>query len=188
MSIWDEWADADGELGPLYGRQWRGWRGPDGAVHDQIADLVAQIKADPSSRRLLLSSWNVGELGQMRLLPCHVLAQAWVDRGALSLHLYQRSADLFLGVPFNIAVYSLLAHMLAQVCGLKAGDFVHSFGDAHIYRSHLEQVKTQLGREPRPLPRLELNPAVDDIFAFGYEDVKFHGYDPHPAIKAPVAV
>ena len=188
VSIWDEWADENGELGPLYGSQWRAWRGSDGRVHDQISELVKQIKTEPHSRRMILSAWNVGELDRMKLPPCHVLAQAWVADGELSLQLYQRSADLFLGVPFNIASYALLAHMLAQVCGLQAAEFVHSFGDVHLYSNHLEQARTQLGREPRPLPRLELNPAVDDIFAFRYDDIKFHDYEPHPRIKAEVAV
>lgn len=188
VRIWDEWADGDGELGPIYGRQWRAWTGADGKPHDQIAALVDGIREDPHSRRLVLSSWNVSDLPDMRLAPCHVLAQAWVADGRLSLQLYQRSADLFLGVPFNIASYALLAHMLAHVTGLEPGEYVHTFGDAHLYSNHVDQAKEQLVREPRPLPTLSLNDEVTDIFGFRYEDISFEGYDPHPAIKAPVAV
>jgi thymidylate synthase len=188
VSIWDEWADAEGELGPVYGVQWRSWRGADGRTHDQIAELVEQLRRNPYSRRHLVSAWNVGELGQMALPPCHVMFQFYVADGALSCQLYQRSADLFLGVPFNIASYALLTLMLAQVCGLRPGEFIHTFGDAHIYHNHFEQVRTQLAREERPLPRIELNPAVRELADFQYEDIRLVGYDPHPAIKAPVAV
>ncbi len=188
VTIWDEWADADGELGPIYGRQWRAWRGADGACIDQLREVVERIKRDPDSRRLIVSAWNVAELPQMALAPCHTLFQFYVADGRLSCQLYQRSADLFLGVPFNIASYALLTHMVAQVCGLQVGHFVHTLGDAHIYSNHFEQVHTQLQRDPLPLPRLRLNPEVDDLFAFRYEDIEIEGYQYHPAIKAPVAV
>jgi thymidylate synthase len=188
VSIWDEWADAQGELGPVYGRQWRSWRKPDGGVVDQIADVLAEIRRNPESRRLIVSAWNPADIPKMALAPCHCLFQFYVLEGRLSCQLYQRSADLFLGVPFNIASYALLTRMIAQVCGLAPGDFVHSFGDVHLYSNHLEQARLQLSRAPRPLPVLTLNPAVKDLFAFRYEDITIEGYDPHPAIKAPVAV
>lgn len=188
VTIWDEWADANGDLGPIYGYQWRSWPTADGRHIDQIAQVVAQIRSNPDSRRIIVSAWNVGELDKMRLPPCHVLFQFYVAEGRLSCQLYQRSADLFLGVPFNIASYALLTMMIAQVTGLKPGEFVHTLGDAHIYLNHLEQVRLQLGREPRPLPVMRINPAVRDLFAFRYEDFTLEGYDPHPAIKASVAV
>ena len=188
VGIWDEWADADGELGPVYGKQWRSWAAPDGRTIDQVQWVLDEIRRNPDSRRLIVSAWNVADLPQMALMPCHALFQFYVADGRLSCQLYQRSADLFLGVPFNIASYALLTHMIAQVSGLGVGDFVHTFGDAHIYSNHYEQVRAQLARAPRPLPTLALNPAVRDLFAFRYEDVAFHDYDPHPAIKAPVAV
>lgn len=188
VTIWDEWADADGNLGPVYGKQWRSWRTPDGDTIDQIANVVEQIKRNPDSRRLIVSAWNVAELDQMALPPCHLLFQFYVADGKLSCQLYQRSADLFLGVPFNIASYAILTHMIAQVTGLGVGDFVHTFGDAHIYTNHIDQVKTQLEREHRPLPSLKLNPEVRDLFAFTFDDIAIENYDPHPAIKAPVAV
>ena len=188
VSIWDEWADEAGELGPIYGAQWRKWRDAKGNVHDQLVQLVDKIRSEPQSRRLIVSAWNVGELERMHLLPCHILFQAWVHEGRLSLQLYQRSADLFLGVPFNIASYSLLAQMLAQVTELQPGEFIHTFGDVHLYANHLEQARLQLRREPRPLPRLRLNPQVTDLLAFTAADISFEGYDPHPAIKAEVAV
>ncbi len=188
VTIWDEWADERGELGPVYGAQWRSWRTADGAVVDQIAEVVKQIRANPDSRRLIVSAWNPGELEKMALAPCHTLFQFYVAEGKLSCQLYQRSADYFLGVPFNIASYALLTMMVAQVCDLVAGDFVHTFGDVHIYANHVDQVKLQLSREPRALPRMVLNPAVRDLFGFRYEDFQLEGYDPHPAIKAPVAV
>jgi thymidylate synthase len=188
VSIWDEWANAEGELGPVYGKQWRSWEGPDGVVHDQIRDVLQQIKTNPDSRRLVVSAWNVADLPRMALMPCHVLFQFYVSEGKLSCQLYQRSADVFLGVPFNIASYALLTLMMAQVCGLQPGDFVHSFGDVHIYQNHLEQVNTQLQREPFPLPTMRLNPEVKDLFAFRYEDFTLENYQSHPAIKAPVAV
>jgi thymidylate synthase len=188
VSIWDEWADAEGELGPVYGKQWRSWKGPDGVVHDQIRDVLQQIHTNPDSRRLVVSAWNVADLPKMALMPCHVLFQFYVSEGKLSCQLYQRSADVFLGVPFNIASYALLTLMMAQVCGLQPGDFVHSFGDVHIYQNHLEQVNTQLQREPFPLPTMRLNPEVKDLFAFRYEDFTLENYQSHPAIKAPVAV
>jgi thymidylate synthase len=188
VGIWDEWADANGELGPVYGKQWRSWQAPDGRTIDQIEWLLAEIRRNPDSRRLIVSAWNVADLPKMALMPCHALFQFYVADGKLSCQLYQRSADLFLGVPFNIASYALLTHMIAQVSGLGVGDFVHTFGDAHIYSNHFEQVCEQLSRVPRPLPRLKLNPDVTDLFAFRYDDIAFENYDPHPAIKAPVAV
>ena len=188
VSIWDEWANEQGELGPVYGKQWRSWEGADGTVIDQIADVVKQIKTNPDSRRLIVSAWNVAELPQMALMPCHSLFQFYVAEGKLSCQLYQRSADVFLGVPFNIASYALLTMMMAQVCNLQPGDFVHTFGDVHIYSNHLEQVQLQLSREPFPLPQMKLNPDVKDIFQFRYEDFTLENYQSHPAIKAPVAV
>lgn len=188
VSIWDEWADARGELGPVYGKQWRSWAGSDGQCIDQIAWLVEEIRRNPDSRRLLVSAWNVAELPEMALMPCHALFQFYVADGKLSCQLYQRSGDIFLGVPFNIASYALLTHMIAQVCGLGVGDFVHTLGDAHLYANHLEQAREQLQRKPGPLPRLRLNPEVRDIFAFGFEDIAILDYHPQPAIKAPVAV
>jgi len=188
VSIWDEWADADGDLGPVYGHQWRSWPDGRGGVIDQIAQVVADIRRNPDSRRLIVSAWNPADVPQMALPPCHCLFQFYVLEGKLSCQLYQRSADIFLGVPFNIASYALLTHMVAQVSGLKPGDFVHTFGDAHIYSNHVEQVHEQLSRAPRALPTLRLNPDVDDLFAFRFEDIAVEGYDPHPAIRAPVAV
>jgi thymidylate synthase len=188
VTIWDEWADANGDLGPVYGRQWRSWAAPDGRTIDQLSQVVEQIRRNPDSRRLVVSAWNVGELEQMALLPCHALFQFYVADGRLSCQLYQRSADVFLGVPFNIASYALLTLMVAQVCGLKAGEFVHTLGDAHLYLNHLDQANEQLRRSPRPLPRLSLNPAVQDLYGFRYEDFTLEGYDPWPAIKAPIAV
>ena len=201
VSIWDEWADAQGNLGPVYGHQWRNFAGKKAGDSwlgttlsqdlpgvDQIADLIAQIKKNPDSRRLIVSAWNPIDVPQMALPPCHSLFQFYVAGGALSCQLYQRSADVFLGVPFNIASYALLTHMIAQVCGLKVGDFIHTLGDAHLYSNHIEQARLQLSRESRPLPTLKLNPQVTDLFAFAYEDITLEGYDPHPAIKAPVAV
>jgi thymidylate synthase len=188
VSIWDEWADAEGELGPVYGRQWRSWAKPDGGTVDQIRWLLDEIKRNPDSRRLVITAWNPADLDKMALAPCHCLFQFYVVEGKLSCQLYQRSADIFLGVPFNIASYALLTHMVAQVCGLEVGDFVHSFGDAHVYSNHLEQAHLQLSRPFRPLPQLKLNQAVTSLFDFTYEDVVIENYDPHPAIKAPVAV
>ncbi len=188
VRIWNEWADEQGELGPVYGVQWRAWQGSRGETIDQISQVVAQIRANPNSRRHLVSAWNVAEVPHMALPPCHALFQFYVAEGKLSCQLYQRSADLFLGVPFNIASYALLTLMVAQVTELEPGDFVHTFGDAHIYQNHFEQVRLQLSREHRPLPQMHLNPAVKDIFAFQYEDFTLAGYDPHPAIKAPIAV
>lgn len=188
VSIWDEWADENGDLGPVYGAQWRSWHCASGETIDQIKNVIKEIKANPDSRRLIVSAWNVGELGKMALLPCHSLFQFYVADGKLSCQLYQRSADVFLGVPFNIASYALLTQMIAQVCGLNLGDFVHSFGDVHIYKNHLEQVKLQLSRELRQLPTMELNPEITDILGFKYEDFNLIGYDPHPLIKAPVAI
>jgi thymidylate synthase len=188
VSIWDEWADERGELGPVYGHQWRSWPAPDGSTIDQITNVVEMIKKTPDSRRLIVSAWNVAEVDKMKLPPCHTLFQFYVANGRLSCQLYQRSADIFLGVPFNIASYALLTMMMAQVCNLEPGDFVHTFGDAHLYLNHLEQAKTQLAREPRPLPTLRLNPSVKSIYEFQYEDFTLEGYDPHPAIKAPIAV
>jgi len=188
VSIWDEWADADGNLGPVYGKQWRSWEAKDGSVIDQIAEALSLIKNSPDSRRILVNAWNVGEIKQMALMPCHTMFQFYVANGKLSCQLYQRSADLFLGVPFNIASYALLTLMMAQVCGLQPGDFVHTFGDAHIYSNHMDQVQLQLSREPRPYPTMKLNPDVKDLFDFKFEDFTLEGYDPHPGIKAPVAV
>lgn len=188
VSIWDEWADENGNLGPVYGKQWRSWETVDGRVIDQIKIAVEQLKTNPDSRRIIVSAWNVGELDKMALAPCHAFFQFYVADGKLSCQLYQRSADIFLGVPFNIASYALLTMMMAQVCGLKAGDFVHTFGDAHLYSNHMEQTREQLSREPRPLPNMKINPAVKDLFGFKFEDFTLEGYDPHPAIKAPVAV
>ena len=188
VRIWDEWADANGDLGPVYGRQWRAWPTADGGVFDQISWVIDEIKRNPDSRRLIVSAWNVGELSKMALLPCHSLFQFYVANGKLSCQLYQRSGDIFLGVPFNIASYALLTHMVAQVCGLGVGDFVHTLGDAHLYNNHLEQARLQLSREALPLPQLKLNPEVRSIFDFRYEDIAIEGYQPHPAIKAEVAV
>jgi thymidylate synthase len=188
VTIWDEWANNEGELGRVYGAQWCDWRTPDGGAINQIDQVIAQIKENPDSRRLIVSAWNVGELDQMALPPCHTLFQFFVQDGELSCQLYQRSADLFLGVPFNIASYALLTLMVAQVCGLQPGTFVHTFGDLHLYANHLDQAKSQLQREPRPLPRMTLNPEVRNIHDFKYEDFALSGYEPHPAIKAPIAV
>ena len=188
VSIWDHWADKDGELGPIYGAQWRRWEGPGARRVDQIAMVIDNIRKEPDSRRLVISAWNAGQLGDMRLPPCHCLFQFHVDEGRLSCQLYQRSADLFLGVPFNIASYALLTMMVAQVTHLDPGEFIHTFGNAHIYLNHLEQVETQLAREPRPLPGMHLNPAVRDIFDFKYEDFTLIDYNPHPAIRAPISV
>ena len=188
VTIWDEWAGADGELGPVYGRQWRSWPTPDGRHIDQISILVDRLKRDPDSRRHIVSAWNVGELEEMALPPCHCLFQFYVGEGRLSCQLYQRSADLFLGVPFNIASYALLTLMVAQVTGLEPGEFIHSFGDVHLYENHLEQADEQLRRSPRPLPRMEINPEVKSLFDFVYEDFRLLGYDPHPALPAKVAV
>ena len=188
VSIWDEWADEQGNLGPVYGKQWRSWTATDGRTIDQLSDVITQIKRNPDSRRLIVSAWNVGELDQMALAPCHAFFQFYVADGKLSCQLYQRSADIFLGVPFNIASYALLTMMVAQVCNLQVGDFVHTLGDAHLYLNHLEQTRLQLTREPRRLPTMKINPAVKDIFAFKFDDFTLKGYDPHPAIKASVAV
>ena len=188
VSIWDEWADEKGNLGPVYGYQWRSWPTPDGRHIDQISQLIEQIKKNPDSRRLIVSAWNVGEIEKMKLPPCHAFFQFYVAEGRLSCQLYQRSADIFLGVPFNIASYALLTMMVAQVCDLKPGDFVHTFGDAHLYLNHLEQANTQLSRDLRKLPTLKINPAVKNIFEFKFEDFALEGYDPHPHIKAAVAV
>ncbi len=188
VSIWDEWADAEGNLGPVYGKQWRSWATPDGRSIDQIANLVAMLRKNPDSRRLIVSAWNPADVEDMALPPCHCLFQFYVANGRLSCQLYQRSADIFLGVPFNIASYALLTLMLAQVSGLKPGDFVHTLGDAHLYTNHIEQAELQLTRPLRALPVMTLNPAVKDLFAFTFEDFTLTGYDPHPAIKAPVAV
>lgn len=188
VKIWDEWADENGELGPVYGKQWRSWEGKDGKVIDQVSELIEQIKKNPDSRRLIVSAWNVAELPEMALMPCHNLFQFYVADGKLSCQLYQRSADVFLGVPFNIASYALLTMMIAQVCDLKPGDFVHTFGDVHIYSNHMEQVKLQLSRTPFPLPTMKLNPEVKDIFEFKFEDFVLENYECHPGIKAPVAV
>jgi thymidylate synthase len=188
VTIWDEWADDNGDLGPVYGRQWRSWPAPDGRSIDQIADVLAEIRRNPNSRRLIVTAWNPGENDRMALSPCHCLFQFNVADGALSCQLYQRSADVFLGVPFNIASYALLTLMVAQVSGLKPGVFIHTFGDAHLYLNHLEQARLQLSRSPRPLPTMRLNPAVKDLFSFHYEDFSLEGYQPHPHIKAAVAV
>jgi thymidylate synthase len=188
VSIWDEWADEKGELGPVYGKQWRSWEGAHGKVVDQISELIGQIKKNPDSRRLIVSAWNVADLPQMALMPCHTLFQFYVADGRLSCQLYQRSADVFLGVPFNIASYALLTLMIAQVCNLRPGDFVHTFGDVHIYSNHMEQVKLQLSRDCYPLPQMHINPDVKDIFSYRYEDFMLENYQCHPAIKAPVAV
>ncbi len=188
VRIWDEWADANGDLGPVYGKQWRSWEAPNGVVIDQISELIQQIKKTPDSRRLIVSAWNVGDLSKMALMPCHNMFQFYVADGKLSCQLYQRSADVFLGVPFNIASYALLTMMVAQVCDLQYGDFVHSFGDVHLYNNHMEQANLQLSRKPFPLPTMKINPAVKDIFAFQYEDFTLENYECHPGIKAPVAV
>ncbi len=188
VGIWDEWADANGELGPVYGKQWRRWAGAYGGEIDQIKWVVEEIKRNPDSRRLIVSAWNVADLAQMALMPCHTMFQFYVINGRLSCQLYQRSGDIFLGVPFNIASYALLTHMVAQACGLGVGDFVHTLGDAHLYSNHYEQAREQLSRAPRALPTLQLNPEVVDLFAFTYDDLQIQGYDPAPAIKAPVAV
>jgi thymidylate synthase len=188
VSIWDEWANEAGELGPVYGEQWRSWKGADGVVVDQITELIKQIKTTPDSRRLIVSAWNVAELPKMALMPCHTLFQFYVADGKLSCQLYQRSADVFLGVPFNIASYALLTMMIAQVCDLEPGDFVHSFGDVHLYNNHIEQAKLQLTRTPFELPTLKINPAVKDIFSFDFSDFTIENYQCHPAIKAPVAI
>lgn len=188
VSIWDEWADQNGELGPVYGSQWRSWQAPDGRTIDQIANLIQQIKSNPDSRRLIVSAWNPAEVDRMALPPCHTLFQFYVLGGELSCQLYQRSADVFLGVPFNIASYALLTLMVAQVTGLKAGEFVHTFGDAHLYNNHLEQTRLQLSRQPYPLPEMHLNPQVTDIFGFQYEDFELQNYQAHPSIKAPISV
>lgn len=188
VSIWDEWADEQGNLGPVYGKQWRSWACPDGQVIDQITDLVRTLKTNPDSRRMIVSAWNPADLPKMALAPCHCMFQFYVADGKLSCQLYQRSADIFLGVPFNIASYALLTMMLAQVCGLKYGDFVHTFGDAHVYTNHFEQVELQLSRTSNPCPTMKLNPNVDSIFDFKYEDFTLENYNSHPAIKAPVAV
>ncbi len=188
VGIWDEWADEEGNLGPVYGHQWRSWGTPDGGTIDQVSQLIEQIRETPDSRRLIVSAWNVGELESMALPPCHLLYQFYVAEGKLSCQLYQRSADVFLGVPFNIASYSLLLLMVAQVTGLEPGDFVHTFGDVHLYSNHIEQARLQLSREPRELPGMKLNSEIDDIFAFRFEDFQLEDYDPHPHIKAPVAV
>ena len=188
VSIWDEWADESGELGPVYGKQWRSWEGADGAAIDQISWLIDEIKRNPDSRRLIISAWNVADLPKMALMPCHSLFQFYVVDGKLSCQLYQRSGDIFLGVPFNIASYALLTHMVAQVCGLKVGDFVHTLGDAHLYSNHFDQAREQLARTPGTLPTLHLNPEVSDIFDFRFEDIELRDYQPQAAIKAPVAV
>lgn len=188
VSIWDEWADENGDLGRVYGAQWRSWRGANGETIDQIAQVVEQIKRNPDSRRLIVSAWNPAEVDDMALPPCHALFQFYVANGKLSCQLYQRSADIFLGVPFNIASYALLTMMMAQVCGLQAGEFIHTLGDAHLYQNHLEQAQLQLTREPRPLPTMRINPDVKDLFAFGFDDFELLNYDPHPHIKAAVSV
>lgn len=188
VSIWDEWADENGDLGPVYGYQWRSWHTPDGRVIDQISNVIDQIKNNPNSRRLIVTAWNPADVDSMALPPCHAFFQFYVADGKLSCQLYQRSADIFLGVPFNIASYALLTMMMAQVCGLKAGEFVHTLGDAHIYSNHIEQAKLQISRDFRPLPTMKINPDVKDLFAFTYEDFELLNYDPHPHIKAQVAV
>ena len=188
VSIWDEWANENGDLGPVYGAQWRSWKNAEGKTIDQITNVIEQIKKNPDSRRLIVSAWNVGELDKMALAPCHAFFQFYVANGKLSCQLYQRSADYFLGVPFNIASYALLTMMVAQVCDLKLGDFVHTFGDTHLYSNHIEQTMLQLSREPRALPTMKINPAVKSIFDFKFEDFNLEGYDPYPGIKAPVAI
>lgn len=188
VHIWDEWADEHGNLGPVYGKQWRSWESADGRVHDQITTAIHQIKNNPDSRRIIVNAWNVGELDAMALSPCHALFQFYVANGKLSCQLYQRSADVFLGVPFNIASYALLTMMMAQVCGLKPGSFIHTFGDVHLYKNHIEQARLQLSRQPFPLPQMKLNPEIDNLFDFTYEDFTLEGYQAHPHIKAPVAV
>lgn len=188
VSIWDEWADENGELGPVYGKQWRSWEGANGKTIDQVSELIRQVKANPDSRRLIISAWNVADLPEMALMPCHTIFQFYVAEGKLSCQLYQRSADVFLGVPFNIASYALLTMMVAQVCDLEPGEFIHTFGDVHLYNNHVEQARLQLTREPFPLPAMKLNPSVKDIFEFRYEDFKLENYQCHPPIKAPVAV
>ena len=188
VSIWDEWADANGELGPVYGKQWRSWEGKDGKIVDQVSELISQIKKNPDSRRLIVNAWNVTDLPDMALMPCHTMFQFYVANGKLSCQLYQRSADVFLGVPFNIASYALLTMMVAQVCDLEPGEFIHTFGDVHIYSNHLEQVNLQLSRTPYPLPTMKLNPTVKNLFDFRFEDFTLENYQSHPAIKAPVAV
>ncbi len=188
VTIWDEWADERGDLGPVYGYQWRSWPTPDGGHIDQISQVLHELKSNPDSRRMLVCAWNVADLPKMALMPCHALFQFYVADGRLSCQLYQRSADIFLGVPFNIASYALLTLMMAQICGLKPGEFIHTFGDTHLYLNHLDQAREQLSREPRPLPTMKLNPNVTSLFDFRYEDFELVGYEPHPAIKAPVAV
>ena len=188
VKIWDEWADENGDLGPVYGKQWRSWEGKDGKIVDQVADLISQVRRNPDSRRLIVSAWNVADLPEMALMPCHNMFQFYVANGKLSCQLYQRSADVFLGVPFNIASYALLTMMIAQVCNLEPGEFVHTFGDVHIYSNHMEQVNLQLSRIPFPPPTMKLNPLVKDIFAFKFEDFTLENYQSHPSIKAPVAV
>jgi thymidylate synthase len=188
VRIWDEWADENGDLGPVYGKQWRSWEGADGKTIDQVSELINQIKKNPDSRRLIISAWNVADLPEMALMPCHTIFQFYVAQGKLSCQLYQRSADVFLGVPFNIASYALLTMMVAQVCDLQLGEFIHTFGDVHIYNNHLEQVNLQLSRQPLPLPTMKLNPGVKDIFSFRFEDFNLENYQFHPAIKAPVAI
>jgi thymidylate synthase len=188
VSIWDEWADAKGDLGPVYGKQWRSWEGSNGVVVDQVKELIHQIKTNPDSRRMIISAWNVADLPNMKLMPCHCLFQFYVANNKLSCQLYQRSADVFLGVPFNIASYALLTMMIAQVCDLGVGDFVHTFGDAHLYNNHFEQAELQLTRMPYPLPQMKINPAIRDIFEFKFEDFELQNYQSHPGIKAPVAV
>ncbi|MCF8255443.1 MAG: thymidylate synthase [Bacteroidia bacterium] len=188
VTIWDEWADKDGNLGPVYGYQWRSWPAPNGQHIDQLSEVIETIKKNPDSRRMIVSAWNVADLPQMALMPCHAFFQFYVADGKLSCQLYQRSADMFLGVPFNIASYAFLTHMIAQVCNLQVGDFVHTFGDAHIYSNHFEQVELQLSRDPRPYPTLKMNPDIKSIFDFKFEDFALENYNPHPAIKAPVAV
>ncbi len=188
VRIWDEWADKNGDLGPVYGKQWRSWEAPNGVVIDQISELIEQIKKTPDSRRLIVSAWNVGDLSKMALMPCHNMFQFYVADGKLSCQLYQRSADVFLGVPFNIASYALLTMMIASVCGLEYGDFVHSFGDVHLYNNHVEQANLQLSRKPFPLPTMKINKEVKDIFSFQFSDFTLENYEAHPSIKAPVAV
>ena len=188
VRIWNEWADENGDLGPVYGAQWRSWEGKDGKIVDQISEVLEQIKKNPDSRRLIVSAWNAAEIPNMALAPCHTMFQFYVADGKLSLQLYQRSADVFLGVPFNIASYALLTMMVAQVCGLEVGDYVHTFGDVHIYNNHFEQVKLQLSREPRALPTMKLNPEIKDLFDFDFEDFTLENYNPYPGIKAPVAI